>query len=283
MDSEDLKVLKSRLLSLEDNLKKLLQTTQEDLILAQDLQKLLSPNRLPEVPGLKVQARYLPALQISAESFDILPTKDHKQIYFVSSWTESYGLSSLLLQSLIHLQSRALLEAKPKASLEEIFNDISTQLTASKKNSRYRFTLLRLDVASLQVTGLMIGGAPLLLKKKHEWKIVGESELQKDFSYCQPAQSAAPTLAEKAFPVHFTFEPGSRLFIMGASWNATAPSLEDFLRPLELPQISRESADLLSDFNHILVKSQGFLKARGEENDLSLLALEVDQKKLHLA
>lgn len=284
MDPSDFKLLKERLQRLELSLQKMLEHTHEDLKIAESLQKLLSQNRLPNVPGLKVQARYIPALQICSESFDIVPTKDHKQIWFVMSWTQTHGLSSLLLQALVHLQSQAILDAKPKISLDEAFNDLSMALAEAKKEGLYRLTLCRLDVASLQMTGLSAGGAPLIFKKRRDWKILGEEAFQQNFAEHFTAPSSAnPRLADKALAFSFTFEPGSRLFLMGASWNAKAANLQEYLHSLEIESMAQTEAHLLDDFNHLLIRAQKHLKTKNEENDLTLLAMEVDAKKLHLA
>jgi hypothetical protein len=286
-DSGDLGALKRKLDKLEKSIQDLLEGANEDLTIAAALQKLLMPSRLPDIPGIQCFARYVGAAQVSSEAFDIISTKDNRQAWLVMTWTESFGLSSVLLQALVHFQGMALVEARPQATPTELFNDLSIALTGAKRSGRYRLLVARLDPANLNVTGVAIGMAPPFRRNRETsgfgpWTYVQPEALGQNPALLQPAVSASPVLADDAYHFSFTVNPGSRLYFMGMGWNPSQ-SLEEFVRPLDLPSQSAEKTDLMDDLNHLLFKAQNYSKQQGAGSDVSAVAFEIDSKKLHLA
>ncbi len=287
MSDKELGQIKEKLLSFEKRIQELIASTQEDLMIAEQLQKILTPNRVPEIPGLKCIARYIPAFQISSEGFDVLPTKDGRQLWIVTSMAGNFGLSSLLLQTLVHLQSRAFVEAKPKVSVEELFNDLSTSLSEAKKAAPYRLFVARLDLTSLQMSGVAIGSLPLLVRRKDknhysDWSWAQDQSLRLKPENLAPAFSAAPTLARDAYAFSMQLEPGMRAVILSSEWKSNAKSLDDFSKTLDLGNTVAEN-DLLKDLNILLMRAEDSLKKEKRECDISALAIEIDAKKLHLA
>lgn len=285
---DDLKALKAKLVDFEKKLQDLLLSTQEDLSLAEDLQKLLMPNRVPEVAGLNIMARYIPAFQISSESFDVIPTKEGRQVWIITAQTETFGLSSVLLQNMVHLQSQALVESRPKISVEELFNDLSTSLSRAKKAAHYRLLVARIDVSTLQMSGVGIGAVPVLIKHREgahyeNWRWGQADAFALNPRWLEPAFSATPTLAQQAYSFSYHLRPGTRGLIVGSEWLSTAKSLKDFEKALRLDEVSDENQDLLKDLNAFLMQAQEHLSEAKKSCDLSALAFEVDAKKLHLA
>jgi len=286
-DGDDLDSIRKKLKSFEANLQDLLKATKEDLDIAEQLQKFLMPNRLPEIPGMQCLARYIPAHQISCEGFDIIPTKDGRQLWIVSSWTESFGLSSLLLQAMVHLQSKAMVESRPQLSASEVFNDLSLSLSEAKKAAGYRLMTARIEISSLSVNGVSIGSVPPLKRASNRnqlepWAFVNPEAFATNPTLFEAANSSAPTLAENAYHFAFTLEPGSRLCLLSTEWNKEARKLSDFAMPLSLAR-AKSDATLLEDLNHILMNAEAHTKRISEQRDLSAIVLEVDRKKLHLA
>lgn len=284
----DLEILKARLEAFEKNLQDLVRTTQEDLIVAEALQKALMPNRVPEIPGIKIFAKLMSAKQLSAESFDILPTRDHRAIWIITSWTERFGLSSLLLQVLVHLQSVALLETQHSLGVSELFNDLSLALTQTQKSGHYCLRVLKLDMTTLKLQGHSVGLGPLLVRKRKGTKLGDFEMLQAEGLIQNPAWmqkgfSERPVLAEDSYTVSGTLEPGSRLFVLGREWNAPAGDLESLIAPLGLSMASTQTADAQEDLNQLMFNADQHRKKLGLESDITGISLEIDPRKLHLA
>ena len=288
-DDGNLSAIRAKLDQFEKTLKNLLQATENDLEIARLLQRALMPNRLPEIPGLKALARYIPSGEVSAECFDIIPTDKGKFVWVVCAWTETFGLSSVLLQSLMHLQGKQLVEGRSNITLEEVYDELSLSLSGAKKNAGYRLLVAKLDMTTLQISGLSQGYPPPLLRSpesavRTKWDLLGGSALEAQPTKLGRASSATPTLSSDAhaFTAHVT--PGTQLYFLGFEWNKDAPNLEQFYRPLELGTAQgQKTQDLLATMNHLLIAAQAHLKSLGRMSDLCLVSLEVDAKRLHLA
>ncbi len=275
--------LKERLEKLEKTLHKLAAEMDNDLNVARALQKLLLPNRTKEIPGVKSLARYISAQQIASESFDLIPTKDGRELWIFTAWTQSFGLSSVLLQALVHLQSRALVESRPNIGLDEAFNELSTALADAKKAGGYRLMVAKLNTSTLELSGVSTGFAPWLRRARGPggygpWDFVSKNA----FAPLVPASSAAPQHATQAQHFSFHATPGTRLLWLSSGWNEAATSSDVYLKPLELGTAGTAN-DLADELNHVLIHAQAHLKSTNVEADLTALLLEVDAKKLHIA
>lgn len=81
----------------------LISRLQEDLKLAERLQKNQAPTRFPEIKGFKVSHRYLAGLKSGGDYFDLGESKSGNQLSIVLSDSSSYGLSSSLLSTLMRV------------------------------------------------------------------------------------------------------------------------------------------------------------------------------------
>ena len=283
---DPLDALKGRLNQLEQTLSRLVNGMEEDIAVARELQRALMPNHTPAVPGLRSLARYISAQQIHSESFDLIPTKDNRELWVVTAWTQTFGLSSILLQALVHLQSRAIVESRPKITPAETFNEISTALTGARKSGAYRLMVTKLNLANLELSGVAVGQMPWLRRTRQgssgfgAWDFVQPEPLRLRPELIRPASSESPTMAAQAYSFQAQLSPGTRLFYLSPGWNEQA-ALNDYLAPLALESAPQE--DLPGDLNHLLMGAQAQLKRAEREADITGLAFEIDAKKLHLA
>jgi hypothetical protein len=287
MSENPFDAFKSRLQNLEASLSKLSRDLEADLEIARSLQQLLIPNRTREFPGLTTYARIFSAFQVHTEAFDLIATKDEKELWFVSSWTESFGLSSVLLQALVRLQSEAAIHSRPGASTAEIFNEVSTALTNAKKAGHYRLCVARLRLATLEMQGHSVGFRPFVVKDRKSSEGFAEAKWAEEYTFrgtsvIEAALSSAPKLASDADEFLVQVKPGARLFWLSSGWDLESdlPQALKFLKMSALPSTS----SLLDDVNHLMLSAQQRLKERKLESDITALAIEVSPRKakLHL-
>ncbi len=269
MDSDPLSELKDKLTRLEVRLKQILEHHQRDLELAKKLQSFLLPSRTSEVPGIKSYARHLPGSDTSHDTFDIIVSKDQKELYLVAAWTPKYGLSYALLQVLFHLQSLALLQSRTDISLEELYKDILKSFTEFDSNSFFRLTLVKLDIHTLKLDLLFHNSHPLLLRQPNR-NLFNEAEFLPHSHYeeIQPSQ---------AFKYQSTLKPGSRFFYVGSAWN-NAVNSETFFAPLQLTGMPKNGS-LQEDITYLLRFAENSQKGRGPQEDITVVGFEVDSKK----
>jgi hypothetical protein len=247
--------LLTKLNLLEAQLQKLVVAAKEDLELAKGLQKLLTPNRLPKIAGVDCVAKHVSALGLSSDGFEIQPAKTGRSVDILMYWTESYGLSSVLLQSLIHFSLKT--KDSELLKVSELFEFLSSELNTAKKSGQFKLLIARLELHTLKLSGLAQGLQAPFTKARgsNSWLPCAKLGLHDD----EP----------QAFQTQLS--PGSSLLFLGSAWAAH-----------ELTQVpSDPSASLLDDMNQIAVEMQKILGT--ESSDLSLVGVHIDSKKLHLA
>jgi len=283
------KQLQERLSKLESDLRMMLESTQEDLQIARALQSQLMPNRLPDITGLQTQSRYISALDLSSESYDLIPVHKNRELWVLHTWTSNFGLSSVLLQTLLHMKSAELVKDAQSPEVEVVFDQLTEALCGAQKKGSYRLMVAKLDLNKLLLTGVSAGQAPILLRK-FEKGVLG------DFSFIEPegliknsklldrAPSHEPISALRANRFSHQVAAGSRIFIVGREWNADS-TLENFAKPLGLQNILDPDKEdsLLSNLNGLAMKMEDHIKTQPRKSDVTVLGFEINPKVLHLA
>lgn len=285
--SED---LKAKIAKLEKQIGDILENTRADLELATTLQKLLIPNRTQNVSGVQCLTRYYSAGQLNSDTYDLLVSPNGRHLWLVHLWTGSFGLSSLFLHAIVQLQAQMQAKAEPKPSLEDFFDVIVLSLAESKRSIPFRIRLTSLDTGTLKLRSLSQGFPPLLKRTAKntsvsEWSALGLEAYQDEMAFADVLSSGG-LRAESALLTETTLEPGSRIFSLSPTWNREAQDWKTFMAPLEIGISqggSRPDTDLKDDANHLLYQAERFTKATPVPQDLSVIALEIDRHKLHLA
>lgn len=281
--------LQERLKKLEFELRNMLESTNNDLQLARMLQTQLMPNRLPNIIGLQTQARYISARELSSESYDLIPANNNRELWMIHSWTSNFGLSAVLLQTLLHLKSTEILKNGHTPEVHVVFDQITEALCMAQKKGSYRLMVAKLDLNTLTLSGTSIGQAPFLIRKFEkgilsEYVFVEPDMILKNPSLMERALSSDPLSALKANRFDYLVSPGSRLFLVGREWNSEA-KLDTLAKPLELQTLfdTDKTDTLLSNINNLAIKIEDHIKNNTKKSDITIIGFEVNSKLLHLA
>ena len=76
--------------------------------------------------------------------------------------------------------------------------------------------------------------------------------------------------------------PGERFYFIGSAWNRIS-SWADFSTPLDLNENPKHENSLLGDLNYLAMKQEDYIKKNAIDADISIIAFEIDSKKMHLA
>ncbi len=285
--SED---LKSKIIKLEKQISEILDNARNDLELATTLQKLLIPNRTQNISGIDCFTRYYSAGQLNSDTYDIIVSPNGRHLWFVHLWTGSFGLSSLFLHAIVQLQAQAQSKIEPKPALEDFFDVITMSLAESKRNIPYRIRICSLDTGTLKLRALSQGFPPLLKRNARgasvgEWNAIGLEGFQDAKSFAD-ATSGGGLKSSEATLTETTLEPGARIFSISPTWFREATNWKTFMAPLQIgigESGSRPDTDLKDDTNHLLFRAEAYTKSQPIPQDLSVIALQIDHNKLHLA
>jgi len=289
MTNDPIEAMKERFRKLENDLKSLLESTQDDLHLARTLQKHLTPTEIPQLPGLKGSVRYVSAMEMNSESFDFIPLKSNKELWIIQSWTSSFGLSSVLMQSLIRVKSAQILEKQENPLPEVIFDLLTDTIVEAQKKGSYRLSIHKLDLKKLELSGVSIGQAPVLTRAYEKGLLgnfawIAPESLISNPELLKPANSTQPISSLRAYRYNTILQPGTRLYFSGKQWNSES-SFEEYAKPLKLGNIQENDRDdsLLSNMNHLSIRMQEHLEKTEHKSDLTLIGLEIDPRTLRLA
>lgn len=279
---QDLKEIKEKIDLLESRLLELVGNINENINIAKLLQKKLIPNQLKDVPGMKAIGRFIPGEEISAEGYDLFTDKDSKYLWFAYYWTETFGLSSVLLQSLIHLQIRAQEKGSHlDSSLSDVFDNFVREIADYKTGLKYRVLLAKVNLHTLKAEFMSTGMPPFIsrnfLERDSQWEVIQKDIFQDMGKVLEFAETGS-----KPEIIHYEeqLKPGFRLFFISPNWNLQAKDTDSFFKPLEL-DVSLRNLELIDDLNHMLVKIDQ--KQSQKKSDVSALALEIDPRKIHIA
>ncbi len=288
MSKDSIEHLKERFQKLEKDLKTLLESTQDDLHLARALQNHLTPTQIPELPGIKGSIRYVSAMEMNSESFDFIPLKNNKELWIIQAWTSSFGLSNVLMQSLIKIKSVQILEKQDNPVPEVIFDLLTETMVEAQKKGSYRLGITKIDIKKLEITGISIGQPPILFREYEKGSLgqfawIAPEALIANSQLLEAADSTSPISSLRAYRYNKVVQAGSRLYFTGRQWNPKS-SFEDYAKPFELKNIRENDRDdsLLSNMNHLSIRMKDHLERTDHKADITLIALEIDPRTLRL-
>jgi hypothetical protein len=125
----------------------LLGRLQDDLRIAERLQKRSLPERFPAVKGFHVASRYLAGMKAGGDHFDLAESRDGQTLSLVLSDASTYGLSSALLSVLMSVAVKLSVE-QMRSSLEvvsRIRDELLLTLTERDRLSLFYGAISRKD------------------------------------------------------------------------------------------------------------------------------------------
>ncbi len=142
----------------------LLKGLDEDVQLAERLQKARLPNRYPAVRGLAIRSRYLAGIK-GGDHFDLAESKDTSKISILLSDSSSYGLSSAFLSTLMRMTLKLSRdEARPAIDTVKLIAD--ELLLGLKEKDRLALFYGILNRKDFRFKYLHLGGSAFLHARK---------------------------------------------------------------------------------------------------------------------
>jgi sigma-B regulation protein RsbU (phosphoserine phosphatase) len=107
---------------------------QKELELAQNMQKLLFPNQLPNIKEFEMSALYLPHQQVGGDYYDVIWINEHECVFCLAD-VSGKGVAAALLMSNLQAALRVLL--KYTQNLSEIVIDINQLICNNAKTEKF--------------------------------------------------------------------------------------------------------------------------------------------------
>ncbi|MEM7349919.1 MAG: SpoIIE family protein phosphatase [Acidobacteriota bacterium] len=139
---------------------------QEEVQLAQDLQRSILPAAAPEVTGLRVAHIYRPSSEVGGDFYDFYPT-DSGRLLIALGDASGHGLDSSMVSSMA--KSALYMQVSARRALDEILVELNQMMFDTLDRRRLMtFTLLELDPEQQVVSWVNAGQVYPLLRRQGE-------------------------------------------------------------------------------------------------------------------
>lgn len=249
----------------------LLKALDEDVKLAERLQKARLPNRYPSVRGLQIRSRFLAGLK-GGDHFDLAESKDNTRISILMSDSSSYGLSSAFLSALMRMTMKLSRdEARPAGETVKLIAD--ELLLGLKEKDRLAIFYGILNRKDFRFRYLHLGGTAFFHARKGKG-------FEIHASHGDPLSIANADLT-KFTEKEIVLEPEDRIVLLSDGFIEACGGLVETKALLD-PLREREAADLTNELV-FRVKKKMVDPEDLPPQDCTSLIFDVDAKLLRLA
>lgn len=249
----------------------LLKGLDEDVRLAERLQKARLPNRYPAVRGLAIRSRYLAGLK-GGDHFDLAESKDTSKISILMSDSSSYGLSSAFLSTLMRMTLK--LSRDEARSATDTVKLISDELLLGlKEKDRLAIFYGILNRKDFRFRYLHLGGSAFLHARKGKG-------FEIHASHGEPLSLANADLSAYG-EKEVVLEPEDRIVLLSDGFIEACGGLVE-AKALIDPLRDKDAADLTNELV-FRVKRKMVDPDDLPPQDCTALVFDVDAKLLRLA
>jgi serine phosphatase RsbU (regulator of sigma subunit) len=242
----------------------------EDVKLAERLQKARLPNRFPAVRGLQIRSRYLAGLK-GGDHFDLAESKDQSRISVLISDSSSFGLSSAFLSVLMRMTMK--LSRDEARSSTETVKLISDELMLGlKEKDRLAILYGVLNRKDFKFRYLHLGSTVFLHARKGEPFRILDSQGE--------ALSLANSDVSQYSEKEITLEPEDRIVFLSDGFVEACGGAEKAKAVVD-PYREKEPADIM---NELAFRVKKEMDPDGlPDQDCTALVIDIDAKLLRLA
>lgn len=247
----------------------LVEKLQEDLLLAQKIQRRLIRDKFPVMGALSIKSKYWCGMKSGGDYFDVFEFADKNFIGVLLSDSSSYALSTKFLSTLMQITGVGGNDsANPSAIVTRLFGSLKDEMKEADHLSVFYGVI---DKKTYTMRYVNCGTAQAYVQGKKSFWLSGTNTetLKRDSSHV-PA------------PSEIALEPSDRLVLFSDGWKEALP--KDTLKKFIESNAAAEAQQLVNDMSFQLKKNMG-----GGDNDAlpaedcSLLIFDMAKNVLRLA
>ena len=126
LKNREIDIYQKELIKFSNNLDMILNTSQQDVNLLNQLHKTIVPTELPEFPGFSISRKFAYGTKHGGDYFDIFPADDKMKFGILLASSSSYAMSATFLSVL--LQQTDILEGREKTSVADTVKTLGEEL-----------------------------------------------------------------------------------------------------------------------------------------------------------
>lgn len=239
-----------------------------ELKIGHEIQKQIFPKEIPEVPGVQISGRFLPALEVTGDFYDLFFKNESKTLVLTLGDAAGKGISACLFALVLRSLLRAAFHCK-EGGVGEVIRKANSLFSQDTRDSGYFATawIGELDLKTRTLEYTSCGHLPaFLLRKKGGLEELG-------------AEGIALGIEGENRPVTATcaLSPGD-LLILYSDGIVEAHSTEQKLFGRErleqvILEVREASAEQIT--SHVLERVQQFALGAPQHDDLTLLVVKI--------
>jgi serine phosphatase RsbU (regulator of sigma subunit) len=248
---------------------------EKNVQLAEDIQRSLLPRFSPNLPGISISAKYVPASGLGGDYYDLFEFGDRKRCGFLLADSKSHGMAAALLSVLLKLRLDEMKERFPdsKTFIEHIDREIQTMNLKNIASMSLLYGIL--DRSSLTFQYTSAGElAPIHLRQGKTVKVPA------------PSNRALGGGSASEFHEHtLTLKPGD-VILLHTDGIAAPLGVRPEEAPSKLAEIlssKKLSMNPVGLQNELLGRIDHYTEKQKLPDDLTLIHLSIDEKTLYVA
>lgn len=250
----------------------LISQLEKNLELAEGIQRSLLPKFTPDIPGVNLCVKYLPASGVGGDYYDIFEFGDKRRFGFLLADSQNHGIAALLLSILLKVR---LEEMKERFSESRSFVDFLSRELLTHRKDMATLNLLYgiLDRHSLSFEFTVAGNlCPFLVR---------HGKVETLVSHINPPLGSVDHSVYREN--RLTLKPGDLMILHTDGLEQPLSERDGIHRLIESVFKEQESPDSLFVQNEILARIRAYSHSRALTDDITLMQIHVLEKALYLA
>jgi sigma-B regulation protein RsbU (phosphoserine phosphatase) len=257
------------LVSVNSDLKILIEKFEEDLRTARAIQKSLIPEKFPQVHGMKVTHKYLSGMKSGGDYLDFFEFDDKTHVGMLMSDSSGYGLSSAFLSIVLKIAMKLSKEGinSPSATVLKIFEELS--ITMKPKDTLSIFYGI-LNRKTFELTYCSAGSIHFF--HTHDGQTENRSEGEQGL-----VKGPTPLLKDKKLALF----PEDRLVVVSDGFLESFGNVGRLVRAIE----KNEKEDAVALSNEFTFKVKSTLEDEEDfpPQDCSVMVVDIEKRAMRLA
>lgn len=134
--TQELEKRNQELETARQSLEKAQRAFEEELDMAKQVQDGLLPEVLPDLPGWKIHAEYMPTGKVGGDFFDVVPL-DGDRIFLVMADVAGHGVPAALVTAMAKMAFLRFVRSGPDLSVAEILRQVNAELYRAVRTDHY--------------------------------------------------------------------------------------------------------------------------------------------------
>jgi sigma-B regulation protein RsbU (phosphoserine phosphatase) len=272
---EEARLLRANYQELTTSSDRLIEQLERDVGLATSIQRSLLPKVSPDIPGVSIAVKYIPAAGRGGDYYDIFEFGDRKRFGVLMADSKTHGMAAALLSVLLKVRLEEMRDRFPDSRCFVDYLNREIQVVASKELASLSLLYGILDRSSLTFQYTLAGPIKPLLWRRGEPAALSISE--------DPPLGGIDQYSFRENTI--ALMPGDLLILHtdGLEAPLAAHESSSFDKIVQILKRRNPSPDPLEVQNELMALVDRYVEKKPLEDDLTLIHFAINERALYVA